>query len=142
MNTTIPTVRYFVTEIGTSLSGQPIAVGWDFCSCGYHVSICKCAGGPTEPKYVTALRTREAEARAEREQERAARTSPTATAVGTMSLPRKASEPVTEGVRSDTLTRKPNNSGQSCTVCHQSADDTNADQNDDGTWTHHDCQGG
>jgi len=129
----VPT-RY-ITEIGKSLSGAPIAVAYDFCRCGQHVVNCKCVGGPFEPGYITAMRDRETAITAAREAEKAEKASNgAATSVGTNSVTSKASDQAQSPVSLATAVR------DKCDVCGKAATSEDADQNDDGTWTHHDCQ--
>lgn len=119
---TIPAVKFFLTEVGKSPSGSPVVVGWDFCRCGYHISICQCVGGPTEPRYVTAMREKDAQLAAQ----------PTTTAVASTSAP--------TAVRLATQVDESSGIGPFCTICHKTVDESNADPNDDGTYTCFTCQ--
>lgn len=124
---TVPIVKFFITEIGKSLSGAPIAVGWDYCKCGYHISICQCASGPTEPVYITKMRERETQQLVE-----AARS-----AVATPVVSKKSEVAVPLATQQGTSA---GNLAPACITCNKAVDESNADRQDDGTYLCFDCQ--
>lgn len=132
-------VRVYMTEIGRTLDGRPIVIGWDFCKCGYHVNVCTCKGGPTEPAYITKLREPEVAARTLTPTAVAAASGPLTDEPGKITKltgPGSVSDPATKGVRSATKGPKL----PSCVGCSKSVTDDDADKQDDGTWLCFDCQ--
>lgn len=113
-----------VPNVMLSHTAEGLVVGWDTCGgCGYHIRICNCPNGPTEPDYVKSWRPAPVT------------TSPTP--VGKTDVV-DGSSSVAEGkVTSSPVVLR---TGPTCSGCQTSVSEENADKNDDGTWLCFECQ--
>jgi hypothetical protein len=114
-----------LSEVPLGFGDKTCVVGWDTCgACHFRVSKCECPNGPVEPNYVKKFRQE-----------------------GPITVASQMPTPVTKVTTESSLPRSSEveitseSKGEVCKVCKIPITSDNADQNDDKSYTHHDCQG-
>lgn len=144
-----PRMTTVLTTIGTKTDGEPLVVGWSTCGeCKMHVSRCACTKGPVVPSYV-AKWVDEYETKHSPEAVAKLRTTVDSPETAEGSFPAEGVPDSGKSAKSAAGRRKATagvplakGAAPGCSVCSKAVSEENADKNDDGTWTCHECQGG